>query len=127
MKTLILIGIGGFLGAIFRYLVSGYVYQWTKAADFPFGTLVVNLLGCLLIGFLTFLAESHGLFTSESRAFLIVGLLGSLTTYSTFGKETMNLMQDGESPAALLNVSVHLIFGLGAVWVGRAMGFLLWR
>jgi CrcB protein len=127
LKLLIVIGIGGFLGAILRYLLSGYVHQWARTVDFPYGTLAVNVLGCLLIGFLTVLAESHGVFTPESRAFLFVGLLGSLTTYSTFGNETMNLLRDGESTSALLNVSTHLVLGLGAVWAGRAMAFLLWR
>ena len=127
MKILLFIGIGGFAGAILRYLLSGFAHQWARTNEFPYGTLLVNVLGCLLIGFLTVLADSRGMLTSESRAFLFVGLLGSLTTYSTFGNETVNLLRNGASNAALLNVSIHLVMGLAAVWFGRLIASIIWK
>jgi CrcB protein len=127
LKILLFIGIGGFAGAILRYLLNGYAHQWARTSEFPYGTLLVNILGCLLIGFLTVLVDSHGTLTSESRAFLFVGLLGSLTTYSTFGNETVNLLRNGASTAALLNVSIHLVMGLAAVWSGRLIAFIIWK
>ena len=127
MSNLLWIGLGGFLGSILRYLFSGFVQGAFRSADFPYGTVAVNLTGCLLIGFLSHLAESHGAFAGETRAFLFVGLLGGFTTFSTFGNETMNLFRTGESPLAFLNLALHMVFGLGAVWLGRTSAYLIWR
>lgn len=127
MSNLILIGIGGFLGSVLRYWVSGYVQQLSRSVDFPYGTLVVNVLGCLTIGFLSQLVETRGLFTSQARAFVFIGLLGGFTTFSTFGNESINLLRDGENVFALGNVAAHLALGLGAVWFGRTLAFLIWR
>lgn len=127
MNNAILVGIGGFIGSVARYWLSGYVQQLSKSADFPYGTLAVNLSGCLMIGFLSQLAEGHGVLTAETRAFLIVGILGGFTTFSTFGNESLNLLRDGESAPAVANIVAHVILGLGAVWAGRAVATLLWR
>ncbi len=105
MGHLLLVGVGGFLGSVLRFVLSGYVQQWTYSIGFPYGTLSVNLIGCLVIGFLTQLAESQGLFSPESRAFVFVGVLGGFTTFSSFGNETVSLLRAGESAAGLLNVS----------------------
>jgi CrcB protein len=124
---ILLIGLGGFAGSVLRYLVSGYAQQVSRSAEFPYGTLVVNVLGCLVIGFLSELAEGRGVLTPEARAFLVVGFLGGFTTFSTFGNETINLLRDGESLRGLLNVAAHLLLGLAAVYGGRVATYLIWR
>lgn len=127
MGKILLVGLGGFIGSVLRYVMSGYVQQWTKSFDFPYGTLAVNLLGCFVIGFLSQLAETHGVFTAETRVFVFVGILGGFTTFSTFGNETMNLLRDGENFLAVANVTGHVVLGLGAVWLGRVLAYKIWR
>src|SRR5262245_40811748 len=127
MTKIILIGLGGGIGAIARYVLSTYVQQSASIALFPMGTLVVNTLGCLIIGVLSYLADVRGLFTPETRALAFTGFLGGFTTFSTFGNETMALMRDGENGFAFANVALHLALGLGAVWAGRTFAALLWR
>jgi len=123
---LFLAGIGGFIGSSLRYGMTGFVQQWSRSIGFPYGTLAVNLIGCFLIGFLSQLAESRGVFTADSRTFVFIGILGGFTTFSAFGNETMNLWRDGENTLALANVAAHLILGLGAVWASRALAYQIW-
>ena len=127
MERILFIGLGGFIGSTLRYAFSGYVQGLLRSADFSYGTIAVNTTGCLIIGFLSQLAESQGVFTPETRAFLFIGFLGGFTTFSTFGIETMNLFRDSENMLALINVAMHVIFGLGAVWLGRTLAFMIWR
>lgn len=127
MTNILLVGAGGFMGSILRYLVSGYIQQSTKSIDFPYGTLAVNLIGCFVIGFLAQLAEARGMFTSESRSFVFVGILGGFTTFSSFGNETLNLARDSQIMNALANVGANVILGLFAVWLGRTVSYLIWR
>ncbi len=127
MINILLVGVGGFLGSITRYLASGWVQQITQSVEFPYGTLVVNLVGCFVIGLLAQLADARGVFTTETRAFIFVGLLGGFTTFSSFSNETMNLIRDGEMFSALANVSAHIILGLSAVWLGRVVAGAIWR
>ncbi len=94
MNKIILVGVGGFIGAALRYLITGYVQNLTQSVAFPYGTLVVNIAGCFLIGMFSQLVESQSGLTAEMRLLLMIGLLGSFTTYSTFSSETMNLLQD---------------------------------
>lgn len=126
MGKLFLAGIGGFIGSSLRYAMTGFVQQWSRSIDFPYGTLAVNLIGCFLIGSLSQLAESRGVFTADSRTFVFIGILGGFTTFSAFGNETMNLWRDGENTLALANVAAHLILGLGAVWASRALAYQIW-
>lgn len=127
LRTLFLIGTGGFIGSILRYLVSGYAQQLSKSIQFPFGTLAVNLVGCALVGFLAELADQRGVLSGETRAFLIVGLLGGFTTFSAFGNETMNLLRDGELWLAGGNIVGHVFLSLVAVWLGYSTAYLLWK
>lgn len=127
MSKLFLVGTGGFVGSILRYLVSGYIQQIAKSVEFPYGTLAVNLAGCFIIGLLSQLADSRGAFTAESRALIFIGFLGGFTTFSTFGNETMNFLREGENFLALINVGAHIALGLGAVWLGRTVAYLIWR
>ena len=127
MTNILLVGFGGFIGSVMRYLASGYVQQATKSVSFPYGTLAVNVIGCFAIGFLAQLAESRGVFTSEARLFVFVGILGGFTTFSSFGNETFNLARDSQMMSALANIGANVIVGLIAVWIGRTVSFLIWR
>jgi len=123
----LLVGVGGFVGSILRYWISGWVQQVTASAGFPFGTLAVNLLGCLVIGFLSQLADMRGVFTPETRALVFVGVLGGFTTFSTFSNETFNLFRNNEVFSALTNLALQVVLGLGAVWLGRTLAYWIWR
>ncbi|GIU82348.1 MAG: chromosome condensation protein CcrB [Pyrinomonadaceae bacterium] len=127
MHRLLLIGLGGFVGSILRYLVSGWVQNLSNSFSFPFGTLAVNLIGCFVIGFLSYLAEERGVFTTEARLLIFTGFLGGFTTFSTFGNETVNLFRDGESSLAFFNIGSHIVFGILFVWIGRAIAYLIWK
>jgi len=124
---ILLIGMGGFIGAILRYFVSGVVQGLSKSALFPIGTLGVNVIGCLLIGLLSYLVEYRAMLSVEVRVFLMIGLLGAFTTYSTFGNETFELMRESSYLPAMINIGAHLLLGLMAVWLGRIIGFTIWR
>ena len=127
LRTLLLIGTGGFIGSVLRYLLSGYVQQLSKSIQFPFGTLAVNIVGCAMIGFLAELADHRGVVSAETRAFLMVGILGGFTTFSAFGNETMNLLRDGELGLALGNIVGHILLSLVAVWLGYSSAYVLWK
>ena len=121
MMKLLLVGAGGFLGSIARYLLSNFV-QLSSNSRFPVGTLLVNVMGCFVIGLLSQIGESREVFSAETRAFIFVGILGGFTTYSSFGNETINLWRNNDSGFALLNVALQLTLGLGAVVLGRMIG-----
>jgi len=118
LRDILLVGSGGFLGAVLRYGMSGMVQRLNPFETFPFGTLAVNLAGCLMIGLLGGLIELRGVLTPEARIFLLIGLLGGFTTFSTFGYDAINLLRGGDHLRAFAYVGVHLIAGLGAVWLG---------
>jgi fluoride exporter len=125
MDKALLVGAGGFIGSVLRYWLSSAVQA--HHPTFPFGTLAVNLTGCLLIGFLSQLAETRGLFTPEARAFVFVGILGGFTTFSAFGNESMNLLRNGEGWPAVWNIGAHIFAGLAAVWLGRTLAYSIWK
>lgn len=124
-KTL-LVGLGGFAGSVLRYLASVWIQNISGGVNFPYGTLAVNLAGCLIIGFLSFAADAREAFTAETRALVFIGVLGGFTTFSTFGNETLDLLRGGENFFALLNVGAHILFGIGFVWLGRTAAYLIW-
>ncbi len=116
-----LVGAGGALGAMARYGVGGLVHRSAALAGFPFGTLAVNLAGCLLIGLGAGLADARQAFSPEARLFLFVGLLGGFTTFSSFGYETIALLRDHEFLRAGLNAGISVFAGLALVWLGYAL------
>jgi len=115
------VGSGGFLGALARYGLSGLVHRQMPLSTFPYGTLAVNLLGCLAIGVIAGLAESRQLFGPEFRLFALIGVLGGFTTFSTFAYETFAMIRDDEYLRATANAGVHVILGLALVWLGYAL------
>ena len=127
MLSVLIVGLGGFIGSALRYLVGGWAQGLSKSLDFPYGTLTVNLIGCFVIGFLGELAEARGIFTSETRLLVFIGLLGGFTTFSSFGNDTLNLARSGQMLNALTNVAVNIIFGLLLVWLGHTVAYLVWR
>ncbi len=127
MTKLLLIGAGGFIGSVLRYVVSGLAQSLSQSIAFPYGTLAVNILGCFCIGFLSELLDARALISTGMRAFLVVGILGGFTTFSAFGSETMNLIRDGEGALALMNVGAQVLLGLGAVWLGYSLAYVIWR
>jgi CrcB protein len=127
LANIFLIGIGGFIGAILRYTIGAQSQQLFKSVTFPFGTLVVNVLGCLAIGVLSYLVDTRGALSPGQRVMLMSGLLGAFTTFSSFSLETLNLMIAGQLSAALGNLAANNLLGLAAVWLGRALPLAIWR
>jgi CrcB protein len=124
MTHVLLAGLGGFIGAAGRYGLSGLVQRLAGSPAFPWGTLVVNALGCLLIGALAGYAEARGPLSAEARVLLLAGLLGGFTTFSALSFETMQLWRTGMPALAVLNVAGQVVIGLGAVAAGLALGRL---
>ena len=118
MSKLFMVGLGGFLGSVLRYGAGEVMGRIPCSACPPLGTFFVNALGCLLIGLLAGLAEARGVLAMEIRLFLLVGLLGGFTTFSTFGLESYELLRLGNWPLALGNVAAQVMVGLEAVWAG---------
>ena len=117
MAIVLLVGAGGFLGSIARYLVSGWVQRAAENSWFPYGTMAVNILGCIVIGVLAGLAENRGILTPHSRAFLLIGVLGGFTTFSSFSYDTTSLFNDGRILAAVLNIAVQVVLGIAVTWL----------
>ena len=113
---------GGFLGSVGRFFLSGLVHRIIPHLSFPLGTLTVNVVGCFLVGLLYGLADTRQLLGDEVRLFLVIGVFGGFTTFSTFSYETLTLLQDAEFTWAVLSVLMHLIAGLAAVWIGDSIG-----
>jgi len=118
MIQLLAIGLGGFLGAITRYAV----HTWAlRLGTFPYGTLIVNVTGCFLMGVIYTVAREREDVSANVQSFLTFGFLGSLTTFSTFGGETIELLRQDHLFQALANVALNLFLGLIAVGLGRAL------
>ena len=120
----LLIFAGGGLGAMLRDWVQGLVYDRMGSA-FPYGTVLVNIVGCFVIGLLMVSLEERFLATPALRLFLTVGILGGFTTFSSFSFETMALFRDGESALALANVGLSVLVCLCATWTGMKLGRLV--
>ena len=126
MDSIIAIAVGGASGAVLRFLVSSGVYQWL-GRGFPYGTLVVNVLGSFLIGLLTeALVLQRIAITVEYRSAILVGLFGSFTTFSTFSLETLYLIEQGNLLKAALNILISVCACIFAVWLGLLAGRVLY-
>jgi len=122
-KWFYLVG-GGILGTLARYMLAGAVYQkW--GTDFPYGTMLVNLIGCFLIGFFDTIFQERFLFSPILRVFLMAGFCGAFTTFSTFILETGNLIRDGEVLRAFLNVIFSVTLGFIVFRLGILLGEII--
>lgn len=126
MRQALVVGMGGFLGAIARYALSGLVQSRLGFAVFPIGTLVVNVLGSLGIGVLIQRFQAGWLISPEIRSFFLVGLLGAFTTFSTFSHETVALAESGRMVQAAGNAALSLGLCLAAVWAGKTIAMTFW-
>jgi CrcB protein len=123
LLNLLLIAVGGATGSLMRYLLSGWVQDGVVSSPlplFPWGILIVNVTGCLAIGILTALFSGPFIVRQEYQNFVIVGILGGYTTFSSFGRDTITLAQNGQPLLAGLNVLLSNALGLLAVWAGMA-------
>jgi len=121
LNSLILIATGGAIGAVLRYGASIGVYS-LLGKGFPYGTLFVNVSGSLLMGLLSVLMLERFNIGPEWRAAVLVGLLGSFTTFSTFSIETLNLLEQGDLMRATMNMVLSVLVCLVAVWIGVLIG-----
>ncbi len=117
MTKYFLIAVGGAFGSVMRYALQGWAQRLIDGG-FPLGTLAVNVLGCLVLGFLAAAFTGPVLIREEYRVGLTIGVLGGFTTFSTFGLETFNLTNDGQFRLALTNVLLSVGLGYAAVWAG---------
>lgn len=118
MQKLLLAGLGGFIGSAARYGIGVMMLRASAAVTFPLATLLVNVTGSLLIGLLL----SGARLTDDARIFLVIGVLGGFTTFSSFSMDTLQLWREVSAARALLNVLLNLTFCLMAVWAGDAVG-----
>ena len=118
---ILLVGLGGALGAIARYLFSGLVLHQTTDWKFPLPTFLVNVLGCLVAGILGGLIVKQEWFSEQHRLFLFTGILGGFTTFSAFGVETVHLLREGHFGIAALYVGLSVVVGIGVLWGALAL------
>ena len=119
MYAWIAVAVGGALGSVARHGVNRLVHQEWLWLRFPLATAMVNIVGCGVIGVLAGLVANGRLpMRTNWREFVFVGILGGFTTFSTFGLDTITLLRSGDSSQAFLNILLHLVCGLGAVYVG---------
>ncbi len=124
MQSMIYVGIGGFIGACLRYAVSLYSSKML-GTQFPYGTLIVNITGGILIGLIMELSFNTDLIPPNMRLFLTTGIMGGLTTFSTFSYETINLLSDGEYLIGVLNICLNVFLSLFGVIAGRSIAHFI--
>jgi CrcB protein len=121
VHQLVAIAIGGAVGAVLRFLVSTSVHR-VVGKDFPYGTLTVNVLGSLLMGFLFIMLVERQISSIELRSGILFGVLGAFTTFSSFSFETLALVESGELAKALINIFMSVTCCLLATWIGLGIG-----
>lgn len=123
MLDLLIVGLGGFMGAASRYMVGSLITERTSHG-FPFATLAINITGCFAIGL--FMTMTPGGINSHphARLFIAIGFLGGYTTFSTFGYETLGLLKDGSVTLGFANIAGSIMLSLAALWVGMHLGRL---
>ena len=121
MRQVLAIAAGGAVGSLLRFWMSNWVHSFTDRS-FPYGTLVVNVLGCLLMGFLFVLFSDRLSDNPVLRAGILIGILGGFTTFSAFSIETFNLIDQGAWAKAVANMSGSLVLCVGATWIGVLLG-----
>lgn len=109
------------MGSVLRFVIGGAIQRAIPMAGFPFGILVVNVIGCGAIGMVSGLAESRDIVTPELRLFVVVGLLGGFTTFSTFANDGIAMLRDDAFGEALATIALHVIVGFAAVWLGHKL------
>ncbi len=117
MKTIVLVGIGGAIGSVLRYLTAMVVQKY-YASVFPLATLLTNLIGCFLIGIIVGWLTKNQMADSNLKWLLVTGFCGGYTTFSAFGLENVSLFQSNHSATAFLYIAASVIAGLAAVWGG---------
>lgn len=117
MKTILLIGSGGFLGSIARYGLQHLMHR-VIPSTFPFGTLLVNIIGCFAIGLIYGALGKSSWLTEDWKLFLAIGICGGFTTFSSFSHENIKLLQDGQAFQALLYIAASVIIGLTMTYIG---------
>ena len=115
MQNYLLVAAGAAAGGVFRYWLSGAVHKFLPI-DFPYGTLAVNVLGSLIVGFIIFYFDAQELISPQLKLMLTIGFCGGFTTFSTFSLETVNLLHDSEYLLAVLNITLNLFLTIGAVF-----------
>ena len=120
MTKVLVVAIGGSMGAVARYLVSSWAAE-RFGSNFPYGTLIVNIVGCFIIGAFMVLVTERVIANPYWRLLVAVGFIGGLTTFSSFGYETLKLVEDAQLQWALYNMVANVIFGFGATWLGMTL------
>jgi CrcB protein len=120
MQKTILIGLAGLVGTLVRYWLSGVVAR-QYGETFPWGTMVVNLIGCFLAGAIFYISEERFLLSPTLRTIILIGFLGGFTTFSSYGLQTFSLLRDGEFGLASLNIAASNVLGLLMVWTGYVL------
>jgi CrcB protein len=126
LKPVLIVAIGGAIGSVARYKLGGFALHHSEGWNFPVSTFSVNVLGCFVIGILAALAEHHDLFSPSLRLLLFTGLLGGFTTFSAFGYESIFLLKRNLFDVAIAYVTLSVICGLTAVFVGMRLVDLVW-
>ncbi|MFH2037677.1 MAG: fluoride efflux transporter CrcB [Candidatus Zixiibacteriota bacterium] len=117
MTKFLIIGLGGFIGAILRYSMTRFVTEYSTLSTF-WGTLTVNILGCLILGVILQLADFKWLIRPEMKLFLIIGVLGSFTTFAAFANESLTMLKSEQYLTLVFNVTTQIVIGISALWAG---------